>query len=550
MHAVTKILCAGILLAAALYAGPLEFGLADFDAALQARGMRPRQIRLRCELGDLPAESWRIDGTLITGGDLRGLMYGLLEAAAQVRVTGRISQARGSAAVGMRGVRLTWNAQTQAADQQQWRAFVEMLSRSRINRLHLVVAEPEHHLEFLKNLSILCANHGVDLAVGFPEAAADGPAIHERIEKVVSHCPLVRSVNVRVAGDPDAEFYRQWVTRAADEAGRLVAIELPGAPAGVEGPKVRRARLYREDISGGTGEYFEVPSPLEQGAPVWADPMWVRYVASVVERSGSEGFEIEAPWPWEAHWAFYLMWGRVGYYPRIADRALAGDFEQRAGKALGSDLFKAWSAASRAFSLAALLSPGRWVATADEAERMAREGTGSGKLTPTDISIAVSEAIADAKGALARIPVEDARQIEVLLASALARTAPVAASVATRPPRPQVQHYPPKVAPSNIAFPLGVSITPSAQVKAVRLHYRVGEETDFHTMEAPPARAWFSVKAAGNLTYYFEILTRDNKGWFHPDPLAGSPFFHLPVRVRRTEPVNEPDGKSPTPPTT
>ena len=389
--------------------------------------MRQGQIRLRCELGDGPAESWRIEGARVTGGDLRGLMYGLFEAAAQVRATGRLSQARGSAAVAMRGVRLVWNAQAQEADQQQWRAFVEMLARSRINRLQLVVAEPERHLEFLRNLSTLCANYGVDLTIGLPGEAADGPAIHERLKKVLSNCPLVRSVHVRIAGESDAAFYRQWVMRAAEEAGRLVTIELPGAPAGVNGRKVRMARPYREDVHAGAEEYYEVPSPLGSGAPVWADPMWVRYVAGIVERSGSLGFEIEAPWPWEPHWAFFLMWGRLGYHPRSADKLLVADFERRVGKAMASDAFTAWSAASRAFSLAALLSPGRWVATAEEAERMVREGTGSAKSTPADIAVAVEEAIADATKALPRIPAEEAGPVEALLAAVRARTAPVEA---------------------------------------------------------------------------------------------------------------------------
>ena len=76
---------AGLFLVAvsAHAAGPVDFGKAEFDAALAERKLK---LRVDTELSLDPPETFRI--TLyktgvarVTGGDLRGLMYGLIEAA-------------------------------------------------------------------------------------------------------------------------------------------------------------------------------------------------------------------------------------------------------------------------------------------------------------------------------------------------------------------------------------------------------------------------------------------------------------------------------------
>jgi hypothetical protein len=293
-------------------------------------------------------------------------------------------------------------------------------------------------------------------------------------------------------------------------------------------------------------EYLELPSPLQQGAPVWADPMWARYVTGTVERSGAAGFEIEAPWPWEPHRAFFSVWGRTGYDPRISDKALIADFEREAGKTAGPLTFQAWSAASRAFSLAALISPGaHWRAPDEEAERLAREG--SAKLTSADVAAAVREAIGGAAQAIARLRSENGRyaELEALLHAAQERVASIPPASAKRLPKPAMQHLPPKGVPANLAFPLGLAVSPATHVRAVRLHYReAGEAGDFLTLEAAPAKAWFHIKAARDVIYYFEIVSRDGRGWFYPDPLAGPPYLHLPVRERKADSPVDPSAKT------
>src|SRR5215831_16242749 len=72
-----------ILLVAASQAGPIDFGLSEYKAALAARNLK---WKIAYEVTPDPPDSYRIEpykfgGAHVTGGDLRGLMYGLLEAA-------------------------------------------------------------------------------------------------------------------------------------------------------------------------------------------------------------------------------------------------------------------------------------------------------------------------------------------------------------------------------------------------------------------------------------------------------------------------------------
>ena len=83
-------LSALFLLAAAAAAGPVDFGMAEVNRAEAARGIAQGSIHFRTEISQDPPESYRIDPGRISGGDLRGLMYGLLEAAGQIQI-GRAS---------------------------------------------------------------------------------------------------------------------------------------------------------------------------------------------------------------------------------------------------------------------------------------------------------------------------------------------------------------------------------------------------------------------------------------------------------------------------
>ena len=91
-------------LAVPLLGGPVEFGREELRRALGERGFAP--MALKTEIVPGPAEAYTIaPPDRITGCDARGPMYGLLDAAAQIRQHGRLAAAGGTPAVAMRGVR-------------------------------------------------------------------------------------------------------------------------------------------------------------------------------------------------------------------------------------------------------------------------------------------------------------------------------------------------------------------------------------------------------------------------------------------------------------
>jgi hypothetical protein len=94
-------------LAGVAWAGPVDFGLEQFREALASRD---RQLSAQTELSLDPPGSYRIvplrGGVRVSGGDLRGLMYGLLEAADQIRASGTVRETRAQPELAVRGVRV------------------------------------------------------------------------------------------------------------------------------------------------------------------------------------------------------------------------------------------------------------------------------------------------------------------------------------------------------------------------------------------------------------------------------------------------------------
>ena len=118
-----------VFVCASAIAGPVDFALDEYHAALAARNLK---WKVKYELTPDPPETYRIEpyaygGAHITGGDLRGLMYGLLEAADQIRATGRMKQVRGEPAATIRGVRMF--ARDADFDEAHWRVFSDPRSR-------------------------------------------------------------------------------------------------------------------------------------------------------------------------------------------------------------------------------------------------------------------------------------------------------------------------------------------------------------------------------------------------------------------------------------
>src|SRR5258708_16544556 len=119
--------------------------MSEFDAAVNAKKLK---IKITTELSLDPPEAFRIEpyatgNGRVSGGDLRGLMYGLLEAAEQIRTSGKLRAVHGTPAAQLRSVAVTLTA----ADTEQawfssdlfWRAYFQMLARARINRMEAVL---------------------------------------------------------------------------------------------------------------------------------------------------------------------------------------------------------------------------------------------------------------------------------------------------------------------------------------------------------------------------------------------------------------------------
>lgn len=300
-----------LLSAGALRAGPVEFGTAELNAAIDARNFKYKP-KIMAELNLEPPETFRIEpyaagGGHITGGDLRGLMYGLLEAAQQMRSTGRLKLTHGVPALALRGVRIA--AQSGALSSLSsawlgsndfWQEYFTGMARSRFNRLELAfdTAPQPEALPLLRNIAQTAQQFGVDVAIGF--GAPSVPAI----EQLLRDCPTIRAVvldgDLHVDGNamPDASA----LLRALHDAGRRVVLELPDSEraaalieaAGQSGAPLRLYADYSEtainprprdsywemDAAGGpdavngiSGAGFQVDSPVDAGGRPELDPI-------------------------------------------------------------------------------------------------------------------------------------------------------------------------------------------------------------------------------------------------------------------------------------
>ncbi len=182
------------------WAGPVEFGLEEYRRALEEKGLKAHLYRIRTELNADAPETYRIGPGLVSGGDLRGLMYGLLEAADQIRRLGRLVAVQGRAATPIRGIR--WFLHNRDLEEewfyskQHWLDLFRLLARCRFNRFNLVYAhqtayqappypfwlaldefpevrvpglaelQRQRHLEMLRFISETAAEHGVEFTLG------------------------------------------------------------------------------------------------------------------------------------------------------------------------------------------------------------------------------------------------------------------------------------------------------------------------------------------------------------------------------------------------
>jgi hypothetical protein len=481
-------------------AGPIDFAVADYNAALASRNLK---WKVKYDVTLDPPETYRVEpyaygGAHISGGDLRGLMYGLLDAADQIRSTGRLKPSRGAPATAIRAIRRF--ARDDVAD---WHLYFETLSRDRFNRFTLIFTDPPADLDRLRAISQTAADYAVDFTLALwyePD---------QSLEKILAACPMIRTIEIRTASH-DLERYRTLVFKPLLDAGRRIALDPDPELAG---------------------------AAQQEGVALRTDPPFAF-------ESWPPNFEIEAPADFETHAEFYWLWGRLGYDPK--SKPAHGE---------NADEFRI---ASQIIALLAMAKggPNDWVATAPET-------AASAKRRPLDLADSLAMAAAQLEPAalpdlqlLAMLARDEATKIRAANpAGEIAKAGPASAA----PPataglldpavsasglpvslRPQFTHSIVHTSPPDRPIDLTLQIAPAKDASVVRLHYRTlnssaGNSAPTSVIEKPAAAsvAFTIPSASSDLLYYFEILDRSGGGWFEPDPAAATPFHVIHIQPKQ-----------------
>jgi hypothetical protein len=474
-----------VMTAEVLSAGPVDFGVAEYKAALAERKLR---WKIAYEVTPDPPESYRIEpykygGAHVTGGDLRGLMYGLLEAAGQIRATGRLKQVHAAPAALIRGTRMF--ADDAKFTPERWRAYFEMLARDRFNRFTLIYTEPPQDMQVLREVSQAAAEFGVDFTLALWEHEPDAA-----LGKILAMCPLIRTVQIRNTTH-DLETYRGLVFKPLHSAGRRVALD--PEPEFVEAA-------------------HEAGIALRNDPPSWPP-----------------GFDIDGPRDFEQHALFYYVFGRTAYDPKAVPPSGQPPVE--------------FAAAARAAMLVTSsdAQSNDWVASIAEAAKNAAEGIPSAKRTPADLigemraqSAALAKSTFPDFQLLAKMAGERAEKLQASLDSESGGVRPSASKPV---PRPVIHHTPLKSAPIDQPITLTLEINPYKTATFVRLHYRANGAKETQTVEKPagPLVSFTIPGTDADLIYYFEILNQEKTGWFEPDPFTTAPYYS--IRIEPKPPV-------------
>ena len=310
----------GVLACVTLCAGPTEFGQQELRAALAERGIN---MNVSTELNLDQPETFHIssvNGTSarVSGGDLRGLMYGLIEAAEQIRASGKLSVAIGEPGMRLRAVRIT-PMDTDLATSgfyatDRWLKFFQLLARNRVNRATLVLPPEKFEGDRIRFVSTLARDHGVDFHIGVRTTL--GPrTLTAQLHKMLSECVLVRGIQIEV-GRESIEFYRTVIFPAVQEAGRRVTLDLRGAEARPDVWRAAEAAGIATEIAGRSSE-ATFGSPFHSvvtAQSVATEVDAVRGRLNILSSTGATGFEVELAGPnIENYERVYWTWGRLGY---------------------------------------------------------------------------------------------------------------------------------------------------------------------------------------------------------------------------------------------
>jgi len=497
-----------LIAASVLQAGPREFGLQELHAAMSARGLGPGQLRLRIELNNDPPQSWRIEATRISGGDLAGLMYGMLEAAEQIRLKGRLEKAQGSPAFAVRAVRVPLSESLPAEVNANWRDFLQMLALHRFNRVQVLAEPPPEN--FLRSLAEAAAQFAIEV-----EPRLWRPPLPESV---------VREQRVYRAHSPLEGL--DWLWADPVHARREIRVAM------MEG-------------YGGIAIDAAIPFP----------PRWLFYLLwgrlafqpnlkdSLLSAEFHRRYGKEAPLIWEAL--------------TLASRALS--FRRPPDLFFSSPEEAARNRVEQRKS--ARLSPLALAGVLYQHARQAELAVNRLKEKP-DIEPDLRNLIKAARLEARRLTIEDFAAMYHLTGNdsalrAVRRLHPAAQKLAgelgvelrapglgseqprnfdllrypAAPAKPEFIHIPPPRATAGQPATLSLRVTPAHAIQTVRLHYSTSS-APFQTIQAPAAHASFTVTPGDTLLYYFEVIHKNGSGWFLPDPFSDTPYFHVRVQEK------------------
>lgn len=361
----------------AVSADPRDFGRAELQKAMSERKL---EVQLVESMEPGAPESWTLAPGKVTGSDARGLMYGLLEAAEQIRKSGRISAAKGAPKTPIRGIRYFLHNADLERDwfysKEYWDEYLSMLVRNRFNRFNLVFAHqtdylappypfwielPEFptiraknlspaqrnkNLEMLQYISQGCVSRGIDFTLGVWEHNAwshdipdggepamtpmtegltnenIGPYSYAALKKILQLAPGISSVQMRtndesgIQRDRQLDFYKNYVFRAIKDAGRPVILDLRGWI--VAGGMVKAAS--------------EVDIPVRLSTKYWAEYVGRPYQPAETYPNYSYLNFLEKPRGYRFYWELWglgshrlLLWGDPEYVRRaVSTFGLAG----------------------------------------------------------------------------------------------------------------------------------------------------------------------------------------------------------------------------------
>lgn len=308
-----------LCVATALMGAPPDFGQQELRDAIRQRGAA---LSIETELNLNQPETFVTTpvgstSVRISGGDLRGLMYGLMDAADQMRASGSVARKTGEPGLRIRSVRLAPSeAELMATGffaSTRWIKIFEMLARNRVNRITFVLPVETLEQDRVCVLSQLARDYAVDFYLGL-RVAAGGHVSAAQLRKVLDECVLIRGIQIDV-GREAVDYFRSIVFPAVQQTGRRVTLDLRGAEAR---PDIIRAAQVAGVVltiaARGATTSLNAPFYSITVAQSNTEQTDVESKLSALANAGAAGFEVDLPGPnLENYERVYSAWGRAGY---------------------------------------------------------------------------------------------------------------------------------------------------------------------------------------------------------------------------------------------